>query len=167
MVDVVLATWLAVLLSPLMLAIALAVRLSSRGPIFFAQDRIGLRGRRFRMLKFRTMRAGVRRYARSPASSSDPRLTRIGSWLRRFSLDELPQLWNVVRGEMSLVGPRPEMPYIVRRYSREERRRLEALPGITGLWQISHARACPIHHNLQYDLEYIARRSLAFDLIIL
>ena len=107
------------------------------------------------------------KYHRSPTSDSDPRITRVGKLLRRSSLDELPQLINVVKGDMSLVGPRPEMPFIVDRYNHAARARLAVRPGITGLWQISRARSLPIHHNLQYDLFYIERQSIFLDAAIL
>jgi lipopolysaccharide/colanic/teichoic acid biosynthesis glycosyltransferase len=119
------------------------------------------------MWKFRSMYAGVWPYDRSPTTSSDPRITRVGSVLRKLSLDELPQLLNVLTGHMSLVGPRPEMPFIVETYSSAACRRLLIIPGITGLWQISPARATPIHENLQYDFFYLQHRTLFLDLAIL
>jgi len=100
-------------------------------------------------------------------SDTDPRLTNIGRALRRLSIDELPQLLNVIQGNMSLVGPRPEMPFIVAKYGPQERMRLSATPGITGLWQISPARAMPIHKNLQFDLFYIESRNIFLDIAIL
>jgi len=106
-------------------------------------------------------------YQRSPIDDSDPRLTRVGRVLRRLSIDEVPQLLNVLKGEMSLVGPRPEMPFIVQNYGLLERQRLCVKPGITGLWQISSARAHPIHENIEYDLFYIEHQSLRMDLSIL
>jgi lipopolysaccharide/colanic/teichoic acid biosynthesis glycosyltransferase len=158
---------LLILLSPLLLLIALCVRLDSPGPALFRQRRIGKDGRPFVMWKFRSMRANSGSYSRSPTTDADRRLTRIGRLMRRISLDELPQLWNVVRGEMSLVGPRPEMPFIVYRYTDFERRRLAAKPGLTGLWQVSPARAHPIHENMQYDLHYIQHQNLLLDVAIL
>jgi lipopolysaccharide/colanic/teichoic acid biosynthesis glycosyltransferase len=143
------------LLLPVLIAIAFAVAMDSRGSIFFSHERIGRNGERFRIFKFRSMYPGSPSYQRSPTDRLDPRITRVGRVLRRLSLDELPQLLNVLRGEMSLVGPRPEMPFMVAKYTSEQRRRLHAVPGITGLWQISPARALPIHENLQYDLYYI------------
>jgi lipopolysaccharide/colanic/teichoic acid biosynthesis glycosyltransferase len=106
-------------------------------------------------------------YDVSPTQSSDPRITKLGRFLRRTSLDELPQLINVFLGNMSLVGPRPEMPFIVERYNVEQRRRLELLPGITGLWQLSADRAFPIHENIEYDLYYIRNRNIFMDVAIL
>ena len=119
------------------------------------------------MLKFRTMHQEMCEDALSPVSSKDPRITRLGRFLRRFSLDEFPQFLNVLRGEMSLVGPRPEMPFIVDQYSAVGRLRLDARPGITGLWQVSEARKDPIHENLDYDLYYIENQSFFLDMVIL
>jgi lipopolysaccharide/colanic/teichoic acid biosynthesis glycosyltransferase len=106
-------------------------------------------------------------YDCSPTDSSDPRITRVGRILRRTSIDELPQLWNVLNGDMSLVGPRPEMPFIVQQYTSEQQRRLQIRPGITGLWQVSPARSQPIHEHLEYDLYYIDHYSFRLDLSIL
>jgi lipopolysaccharide/colanic/teichoic acid biosynthesis glycosyltransferase len=135
--------------------------------VLLAQERVGLNGRRFRMLKFRTMWTDVDRYAPSPAGDVDPRITHVGRVLRTTRLDELPQLWNVLRGDMSLVGPRPEMPFIVQRYGELEQQRLLAKPGITGIWQLSADRHAEIHENVEYDLYYISHRSLTTDLLIL
>jgi lipopolysaccharide/colanic/teichoic acid biosynthesis glycosyltransferase len=119
------------------------------------------------MYKFRSMHATAPRYGLSPTQSSDTRITSVGRFLRRTSLDELPQLINVFLGNMSLVGPRPEMPFIVRRYNSRQRQRLQVVPGITGLWQLSADRAFPIHENIHYDLSYIRNRSFFMDLAIL
>jgi lipopolysaccharide/colanic/teichoic acid biosynthesis glycosyltransferase len=113
------------------------------------------------------MKTFVPKYEMSPQSSADIRLTRVGRLIRRMSIDELPQLFNVLRGEMSLVGPRPEMPFIVARYRPLERQRLVAKPGITGLWQISAARSFPIHEHLHYDLHYIRNQNAILDCAIL
>jgi exopolysaccharide biosynthesis polyprenyl glycosylphosphotransferase len=166
-VDVIVSSILLVLLSPLFLLIAVLIRVSSNGPALFVQKRVGRDGSLFRMYKFRSMSRHARRYECSPKSSSDPRITKIGRFLRRTSLDELPQLINVFLGEMSLVGPRPEMPFIVRRYNARQRLRLQVIPGITGLWQLSRDRAYPIHENLHHDLSYIEHRTLSMDLAIL
>jgi lipopolysaccharide/colanic/teichoic acid biosynthesis glycosyltransferase len=119
------------------------------------------------MWKLRTMRADVPLYEEAPRGGGDPRVTAYGRWLRTTSIDELPQLWNVLRGEMSLVGPRPEMPFIVATYDEWQRRRLTVEPGITGLWQILGRKDLPMHHNLHYDFYYIRNRSLTLDLSIL
>ena len=167
MLDIIVSSVLLVLLSPLFLLIAILIRVSSNGPAFFVQKRVGHDGSLFRMYKFRSMSRHARRYERSPKSSRDPRITTIGRFLRRTSLDELPQLMNVFLGQMSLVGPRPEMPFIVRRYNARQRLRLQVIPGITGLWQLSPDRAYPIHENLHHDLSYIRHRTLSMDLAIL
>ena len=167
MFDLAMAFVLLVLAAPLMLIAALLIRLDSPGPVLFCQERVGQDGKGFLLWKFRSMYADAPRYAPSPASDCDPRVTRVGRALRRGSVDELPQLINVLRGEMSLVGPRPEMPFIVEAYTSRKRQRLAVKPGITGLWQISPARAWPIHENLGYDLHYIRHRNLALDGAIL
>jgi exopolysaccharide biosynthesis polyprenyl glycosylphosphotransferase len=153
--------------APLLAWCALRIRLDSPGPAFFRQTRAGLSGRPFRMWKLRTMRADVGPYELAPRAAGDPRVTRYGGWLRATSIDELPQLLNVLRGEMSLVGPRPEMPFVVDGYDEWQRRRLTVKPGITGLWQILGRKDLPMHENLQYDFYYIRNRSLALDLSIL
>jgi lipopolysaccharide/colanic/teichoic acid biosynthesis glycosyltransferase len=106
-------------------------------------------------------------FALHPTDSADPRITRVGAWLRKSSFDELPQLINVIRGNMSLVGPRPEMPFIVDGYEPRHRERLKVIPGLTGLWQLSADRRYLIHENIQYDLYYIRNRNFFFDLAIL
>jgi len=144
LVDIVLSFSLLVLLSPLLLIIAIIVKLDSKGPALFKQKRLGC-GREFVFYKFRTMQEGaekeheryIRRYGNMFKLKDDPRITRVGKFLRKYSLDELPQFYNVLRGDMSLVGPRPPMPVEFARYSLEEKRRLGIKPGITGLWQIS------------------------------
>lgn len=166
-VDLFLAVATLVLVAPFFLMVAALIKVDSRGPVLIRQKRIGRKGAPFFMWKFRSMHAGVERYARSPVSDSDPRLTRFGRSLRRLSIDELPQLLNVLAGDMSLVGPRPEMPFIVNNYKPHERLRLNAIPGITGLWQISPARAMPIHKHLELDLFYIEHRNIFLDLAIL
>jgi len=147
--------------------VAALIRIDSAGPVLFRQTRVGEKGRTFRILKFRTMHADSPAYMDSPCSPMDPRITTVGRFLRRTSLDELPQLINVIRGDMSLVGPRPEMPYVVAGYNELQRERLSVRPGITGLWQISADRERPIHENISYDIYYIKNRSLLLDLAIL
>ena len=165
--DLIAAALLIILLAPVWMVIALLVRFDSPGPILFRQDRVGKNGKIFGLYKFRSMFAGAPKYSFSPTESNDPRITRTGRFLRRSSLDELPQLLNVLKGDMSLVGPRPEMPFIVRQYNAVHRQRLEVLPGITGLWQLSADRALLIHENIQYDLYYIRHRSFFMDFAIL
>jgi exopolysaccharide biosynthesis polyprenyl glycosylphosphotransferase len=151
---------------PILLLVAWLIKRESAGPVLFSQVRVGLGGRTFRMLKFRTMFSEMCGDAVSPDSKNDPRVTKIGKFLRGSSLDELPQFINVLRGEMSLIGPRPEMPFIIDAYSAIDRLRLDAKPGITGLWQVSEARKAPIHENIDYDLYYIENQSIVLDLVI-
>ena len=152
---------------PLLAVSILLLKLTSPGPTFFTQTRCGLGGQPFTIFKLRTMNADSPRYALHPSTPDDQRITPVGRWLRRFSIDELPQLWNVIRGEMSLVGPRPEMPGVVAEYDEIQRLRLAVKPGLTGLWQISADRAFRIHDNIQYDLYYVENRAMALDLAIL
>ncbi len=147
--------------------ICLIIRLSSPGPAVFRHERIGKNGKPFIMYKFRTMYHEVNEYEEAPIKKKDPRIIPIGRWLRSTSLDELPQLWNVIKGEMSMVGPRPEMSFIVDLYEPWQRRRLTVLPGITGLWQICGRKDLPLHSNLEYDFYYIQNQSALFDFIIL
>jgi lipopolysaccharide/colanic/teichoic acid biosynthesis glycosyltransferase len=165
--DVVGSLFFLVLLSPLFILVAIVIKLDSPGPVFFRHYRIGKDGKQFILCKFRSMRTDVPEYEASPQSVVDSRLTRIGRWIRRMSVDEMPQLINVLKGDMSLVGPRPEMPFIVARYHPVHRERLVARPGITGLWQISPARASPIHENIQYDLHYIRNQNIVLDCAII
>jgi exopolysaccharide biosynthesis polyprenyl glycosylphosphotransferase len=165
--DVLGSVVLMVIGAPVFLLLALAIKMDSRGPVLFRQERVGQDGKLFRMYKFRTMHTTAPSYEYSPLESSDPRITRLGRFLRRTSLDEAPQLLNVLYGNMSLVGPRPEMPFIVEQYTERHRQRLQVRPGLTGLWQLSGDRAFLIHENIEYDLYYIQHRSLFMDLAIL
>ena len=165
--DLLLGVTALVMLSPLLALLALAVKWDSEGPIVFKQQRVGKNGRLFEIYKFRSMRTDAPTYEFSPTSGTDWRITRMGRILRRTSLDELPQILNVIKGDMSLVGPRPEMPFIVKMYGPRERLRLCVLPGITGLWQLSADRAFLIHDNPQYDLYYIRNRGFFMDVAIL
>jgi len=113
------------------------------------------------------MHTGTELYAAAPRHGDDPRITEIGKWLRRYSLDELPQFWNVLKGEMSLVGPRPEMPFIVAQYTDWQKIRLQAKPGITGIWQILGRKDLPLEENIEYDLYYIFHQSFFLDLAII
>lgn len=168
LLDFGIALALLVVSAPVWIAAAIAIRVDTPGPILFKQTRVGLNGRLFRMFKFRTMWADTDPYAASPLGDDhDPRITPVGRILRIGGLDELPQLLNVLLGQMSLVGPRPEMPFIVERYSPLERQRLRVKPGITGLWQLSADRHAEIHQNIEYDLYYIDHRSLLLDILIL
>ncbi|CAN5307645.1 hypothetical protein BH18GEM1_BH18GEM1_04860 [soil metagenome] len=165
--DVVLGTLLLVAMSPFLILASILILLESGKPVLFRHSRIGMDGESFRMLKFRTMRADVNPYENSPEGDIDPRITRVGRILRMGGFDELPQLVNVLWGDMSMVGPRPEMPFIVERYSAFERQRLQVKPGITGVWQLSCDRHAEIHENLEYDLYYVRHQSLLLDALIL
>ncbi len=162
------AAFILIVVTALFCAIVAAlIRWESEGPVFFRQTRVGREGKLFELYKFRSMCADAAKYALHPTEAEDPRITRIGRWLRRTSFDELPQLINVLKGDMSLVGPRPEMPFIVERYSARHRERLQVIPGLTGLWQLSADRSFLIHENIQYDLYYIRNRNFFMDLAIL
>jgi lipopolysaccharide/colanic/teichoic acid biosynthesis glycosyltransferase len=161
-----------------LLIIAILIKLESPGPVFFLQERIGEHGRRFKMIKFRSMYVDAdkrwREVARRDESGrlihkmhDDPRVTGIGRKLRRTSLDELPQLFNVLRGEMSLVGPRPEMPYIAAEYEPWQWQRFRVPPGITGWWQVNGRSDKPMHLHTEDDLYYIQNYSFWLDLRIL
>jgi exopolysaccharide biosynthesis polyprenyl glycosylphosphotransferase len=165
--DLLASLMLIVAIAPVWIVIAFLVRNGSKGPILFKQKRVGKDGKLFDLYKFRSMYVDAPKYDFSPKEAVDPRITRVGRFLRRTSLDELPQLLNVVKGDMSLVGPRPEMPFIVERYNAMQRQRLQVTPGITGLWQLSADRAFLIHDNIQYDLYYIRHRSFFMDFAIL
>ncbi len=165
--DLFVALTALLLTAPLFAITAFLIRRESPGPVFFRQKRVGKDGELFEMLKFRTMFVEKGGDAPKPKSHHDPRLTAIGRWLRRYSLDELPQLINVLKGEMSIVGPRPEMAFIVERYGALERERLRVKPGLTGLWQISYARGEAIHENMEYDIYYIEHQSFLLDVVII
>ncbi len=185
-IDIFLAVFLLILLAPVFAVCSLLVALSSPGAIMFVQSRVGQNRRRarggspavdrrvrsalgpeFKIFKFRTMYSDAAPYSSSPLDSNDARITRLGKLLRTTCLDEIPQLLNVLGGEMTLVGPRPEMPFWVAQYDEVQRRRLTVKPGITGLWQIMGPRDRPIHHAVEYDLYYIENWSLYLDLKIL
>jgi lipopolysaccharide/colanic/teichoic acid biosynthesis glycosyltransferase len=156
------------LTSPLLALAAAGIKLEDGGPILYRQRRVGLGGREFELLKLRTMEVGAeRRGAGFAVNAGDPRITRVGGVLRRLSLDEVPQLWNVLRGDMSLIGPRPTLAYQVERYTPRQRRRLEVKPGITG-WAQIHGRArLPWDERIELDLWYVENRSTWLDLKIL
>ncbi len=166
-VDVVAPLVILPLAVPIGCAIACAIWLDSGRPILFPHERIGVKSRRFRMLKFRTMVAGTPALADAPRTPDDERVTRVGRWLRRWSLDELPQLWNVFSGDMSLVGPRPEMPHLVARYAPWQQMRLWVRPGLTGLWQVLGRKEHPLHEHLEYDVYYVHNVCASLDLAIL
>jgi len=163
--------------SPILLITAIAIKLTSRGPVFFRQERAGLRGNNFDMIKFRSMVVGAENMATELESDSgnqvlfkmrnDPRVTKVGKFIRRASIDELPQLFNVVKGDMSLVGPRPLLPAWLAEYPEPTRRRLLVRPGITGLWQISGRSNLDWEESIRLDLYYVENWSLVGDLVIL
>ena len=176
--DVVIAGAALVVTAPLLALLAAVVELDSRGGAFYPATRVGYKGRQFRCWKLRTMFVGAdgwrdtlretnERAGPCFKMKNDPRVTRVGRWLRKFSLDELPQLWNVLRGEMSLVGPRPHPLDDFNRYQPEHLRRLDVKPGLTGLWQVTARRDPSFETNLALDLEYIEKWSLRLDLEIL
>jgi lipopolysaccharide/colanic/teichoic acid biosynthesis glycosyltransferase len=166
--DLALAVPALVLLSPLLCLIAVAIKLTSRGPVLYVQERIGRDAAPFPFIKFRTMVVGAESQgAGILCLKDDPRVTRVGRVLRRFSLDEAPQLVNVVRGEMSLIGPRPGLAYQLRAYTPFQRRRLTVLPGITGWAQVNGRNAIAWDQRIVRDIEYVERLSFALDLRIL
>ena len=166
--DLVGATALLVLSSPLMALAALLIRLESRGHPIYKQRRVGRHGRPFEIYKFRTMVDGAEYVGAGLAvNEGDPRITRVGHRLRRWSLDELPNLVNVVRGEMSLVGPRPTIQVQVDQYTPHQRRRLEVKPGITGWAQVNGRTSLPWHERIELDVWYVDHRSLLLDVRIL
>lgn len=176
--DLVTATLLLLLLLPVLLVLAVLVRATSPGPALFVQERVGRRGRTFRVFKFRTMAVDAEQRLAELAHlnehdgvlfkvRNDPRITRVGRVLRKFSLDELPQLFNVLRGEMSLVGPRPPLPSEVERYLGHTHRRLLVKPGITGLWQVSGRSELSWDETVRMDLQYVENWSLGLDISIL
>ena len=166
--DVAIAGTGLVLTSPVLAAAALAVKLDDGGPVFFKQTRVGKGGEDFELLKLRTMVVGAEtKGAGYAVDKGDSRITRVGSFLRRTSIDELPQLWNVVRGDMSLIGPRPTLRYQVERYSERQRRRLDVLPGITGWAQIHGRAALSWDERIELDVWYVEHRSPRTDLLIL
>jgi exopolysaccharide biosynthesis polyprenyl glycosylphosphotransferase len=177
--DIVASALGMILLAPVFLAIAIAVKLSSPGPVFFSQVRVGRYGRHFNFYKFRSMRQdaealkdGLKKQNESKDGvifkmKDDPRITKVGRFLRRTSLDELPQLWNVFIGDMSLVGPRPPVPSEVQEYTLEDRKRLDVIPGITCLWQIKGRSEIPFHEQVRLDKEYILAPGIWKDIVIL
>jgi len=183
--DIVIALGLILVFSPIFIIAAILIKLTSRGPVVFKQTRLGLNGRPFQILKFRTMRTDMeddihrafmkKVIEKQKASGScqvfkmkdDPRITFVGKILRKTSLDELPQLFNVVKGEMSVIGPRPPLAYEVECYKKWQLERLTGLPGITGLWQVSGRNHTDFETMVRQDIEYIKTRDLSLDLKIL
>jgi lipopolysaccharide/colanic/teichoic acid biosynthesis glycosyltransferase len=167
-IDVVGALLALVVASPILALAAIAITLDDRGPIVYRQRRVGRGGAEFELFKLRTMVAGAELQGAGYAvNEGDPRITRVGRVLRRLSFDELPQLWNVVRGEMSLVGPRPTLAYQVERYTPRQRRRLDVKPGISGWAQVNGRAALPWDERIELDVWYVEHQSLWLDLRIL
>jgi len=165
--DILFSAFALIIASPIFAAIIIAIKLDSSGKAVLLQQRVGRDGKLFYMYKFRTMHYDSSLYKKSPRERNDKRVTRVGKFLRRTSLDELPQLINVLKGEMSIVGPRPEMPFIVKKYKQWEKRRLVVKPGLTGLWQILGRKDLPLSENLEYDFYYINNQSFILDLVII
>lgn len=177
--DVILSVIGLVILSPLLGCIAALIKFESKGPILFMQQRVGRYGEPFTMYKFRSMHADAesqRKQLEAQNESSegvifkmkrDPRITKVGAIIRKASIDELPQLLNVLRGEMSLVGPRPSLPSEVKQYSRADRERLNATPGITCFWQVAGRSDIPFDKQVKLDIHYIEKQSIWLDLLLL
>jgi lipopolysaccharide/colanic/teichoic acid biosynthesis glycosyltransferase len=166
--DVALAGTALVVCSPLLAAAALAVKLEDRGPVLYRQTRVGRDGTDFELLKLRTMVVGAETMGAGLAvNEGDARITRVGRILRKLSLDELPQLWNVLRGDMSVIGPRPTLRYQVERYTERQRRRLDVKPGITGWAQIHGRATLPWDERIELDVWYVEHRSPLLDVRIL
>ena len=179
--DIVASLLLILIFSPVLFITALAVKLSDRGPIFFSQERHGRNGEIFRMIKFRSMRVGAEKQHEELKKLSeselvntnmfklpnDPRITKVGKFIRRYSIDELPQLFNVLKGDMSLVGPRPPLPSEVKNYETHVHRRLLVKPGITGIWQVSGRASLSWEETIRLDLDYVENWSFTGDLFIL
>jgi len=177
-IDVVFSSIALILLAPLLLLIAIAIKLDSKGPVIYKQTRIGKDGRKFTFYKFRSMYEGADKMRQqlehlNEASGpifkikNDPRITRVGRFIRKTSLDELPQFFNVLKGEMSIVGPRPPLPCEVEKYTPYQRQRLSVVPGLTCLWQISGRSNIGFDRWVELDLEYIRKQSLWLDFVII
>lgn len=178
LMDILIAGFGLLLLSPLMLAVAVAVKLEDGGPVFYGAERVGENGRLFQMLKFRSMVVNADQLRQLVSQvdadghilfkrADDPRITRVGRFIRRTSIDELPQLLNVLKGDMSLVGPRPELPWLVEEYEPWQRKRFAVPQGITGWWQINGRSDNPMHLHTEQDLYYIQHYSWWLDIAIL
>ena len=167
-VDLLVASLGLVLTAPFLLLAALAVKLDSRGPVLYRQERVGRDGELFEMWKLRTMTHGAPLGGIwDPLTEDDPRITRVGAWLRKTSLDELPNLFNVLRGEMAIVGPRPTISEQVEEYTPEQRRRLEVKPGLTGWAQVNGRASLPWEERIELDVWYVDHRTARLDLRIL
>ena len=166
-VDIVVSLLTLIVLGPLLLAVAVAVRLTSKGPVLFAQERAGKNGKPFISYKFRTMRIDTDPFGPSPKSGDDPRLTKIGRFLREYSLDELPQLFNILKGDMSIVGPRPLYISQIAEWDERQKKRLLVKPGLTGLAQVSGRGALTREHKLELDVRYVETAGFFTDVKII
>lgn len=167
LLDLIVAILAVCLLWPVFLVVFLAIRLSSKGPAVFRQERAGKNGKPFTFYKFRTMRTDVNPFGPSPKSGDDPRLTRLGKFLREYSLDELPQIFNVLKGDMSIVGPRPLYMQQIKEWNQRQKKRLLVKPGITGLAQISGRGGLTREEKLELDVRYVENAGLWIDLKII
>lgn len=167
LLDIIISLLSLLLLWPVLFVIAIAIRLESKGPAMFSQQRAGQGGRPFTFYKFRTMRLHVDPYGPSPKAGDDPRLTKVGKFLRETSLDELPQLFNILKGDMTLVGPRPLYIQQIAEWNERQRRRLEVKPGLTGLAQISGRGGLTQEEKLELDVQYVEQHTLRRDLWII
>lgn len=178
MEDVILSVGGLILLSPLLIGVAIAIKIDDKGPVFYRQERVGHRGKRFMMFKFRSMCVDaeeklkeLQKYNEVDGAmfkiKQDPRVTRIGRFIRRYSIDELPQLFNVLAGDMSLVGPRPPLPRELKDYTEYDKQRLYVIPGCTGLWQVSGRNDVGFHEMVELDLKYIRKSGFLYDLGIM
>ncbi|MFK5970730.1 MAG: sugar transferase [Candidatus Marithrix sp.] len=177
--DIIISTIILMLLTPIFLIAALFIKYDSKGPIFFSQNRIGKDENKFKMWKFRSMYINAEKHKAELMKQNemdggilfkmknDPRITNIGRFIRKFSIDELPQLWNVLIGDMSLVGPRPPLPKEVEQYTIRQLRRLEVTPGITCIWQVSGRSDISFSQQVELDIKYIENQSLTSDITIL
>ena len=165
--EILIALMAIILLSPFLVIAAMAIRLSSQGPAIFSQERAGKGGKPFTFYKFRTMKLDVDPFGASPKSGEDSRLTKVGKFLREYSLDELPQLFNIIKGDMSIVGPRPLYVSQICEWNDRQKRRLEVKPGLTGLAQISGRGELTREEKLELDVKYVETRSCVLDLRII
>ncbi|KKU53315.1 MAG: Undecaprenyl-phosphate galactosephosphotransferase [Parcubacteria group bacterium GW2011_GWA2_47_10b] len=165
--DFLAALVLSVMVAPAVFVVIFLIRRDSKGRAIIVQERVGMEGELFYMYKFRTMAADTELYAPAPQNNKDSRITKIGRFLRNYSIDELPQFWNVLKGEMSIVGPRPEMAFIVEKYEPWQKIRLQVKPGITGFWQVIGRKDLPLEENIEYDIYYVLHQSFFLDLAIM
>lgn len=164
--DLLISSISLIITSPLFLIVAIAIKIDSKGPVFFLHERTGLKGKPFKMIKFRGMIDNALKYGPGITQVNDPRITKVGKFLRRTSIDELPQLINVLKGEMSIIGPRPEIISITSTYSKDHQKVFEFLPGITGISQVNGRQTLAPEQRSEMELEYYSRESFWGDLMI-